>query len=274
MRIGILLLFLYSFIAGINAENVYRIFKTTEGVTLSNREVKGIAVSKRMEVGLGDILHIPQGGKVAILESSTKQIYYSNAVGDVRVVKIVVDAKKQADESVTAINRQIETSINERKQNGYTYAVQGATYRGESTDSQTLQVYASLCMALKEKTSKKKTNELKLELKGDDDSFHFSLTNRGSKLLFVNVLRLGEKPHVCFQIGHSTGTPYLLLDAKNHRETTHLIFARSSDDTEDEYLLFGSEIPFDSQQLQRLFDKGEEISDKNQTTIYLSQPVR
>lgn len=273
MRIGLLLLFLYSFIANTDAENVYRIFKTTEGVTLSNREVDGVTVYKRMEVELGDMLHIPQGGKVAILDSNTKQIYYSNSVGDVRVVKIVVDAKKQADEGITAINRQIEASISERKQSGYTYAVQGATYRGEGVDSQTLQVYAALCQVLEKREVGKEKNMLRLALKGDDMSFHFSLTNLGKKPLFVNVLRLGEKPHVCIQIGHSTGTPYLLLDAESSRETTEISFARLPD-AQEEYLLFGSEIPFDSQQLQRLFNEGKRVDNNNQTTIYLSLPIR
>ena len=63
---------------------------------------------------MSDMLHIPEGGEVAILEKSTRQIYTYNAPkGEkVKVAKILIDAKKQAGNSIAAINNELMTSIN------------------------------------------------------------------------------------------------------------------------------------------------------------------
>lgn len=258
MRILLLSLLLWGISIGVMAQKQYKIFKTTEGVTLKDAQGKKVAVSKRMEVALGDVLHIPTGGKVGILENESKQIYYSDITGEVRVVKIIVDAKKQADNSIAAVNRQIINSITEQQQQGHNYSIVGAAHRGEGSDNYTQQVYASLYRLIKESKQNPTTSSLNLMLReGEEGTFYFSLKSHSDKPLFVNVVAItpGSAPRICLQPGQSTGTPYILLNAGGCRELSELPFACELGE-EVLYLLFGSEQPFDSRLLQRLFEQG------------------
>ena len=91
MRTAALIIILLSFTSTLKSQNIYQIFKATQGVTLSNTSVQNTHVTKRMEIKMGDMLHIPEGGEVVILEKSTRQIYsYKAPKGDkVRVAKRV-----------------------------------------------------------------------------------------------------------------------------------------------------------------------------------------
>lgn len=274
MRMFLLSLLLWGISISAMAEKQYKIFKVTEGVTLKSPQGDKVTVNKRMEVTLGDILYIPIGGKVGILETESKQIYYSSTTGEVRVVKIVVDAKKQADSSIAAVNQQIANSIAEQQQAGPNFSIVGAAHRGVGADTCTLQVYASLSRILADASLKGKENPLQLSLKKEEDAFFFSLQNPTGKPLFLNILKItagSQTPYVCLQPGHSAGTPYILLNASGTRDLQEITFA--NEEEEACYLLFGCEQMFDSQLLQRLFEMNAQPLPTG-CTLYTAAPIK
>ena len=240
----------------LKGQNIYQIFKATQGVTVSNTSVQGAPVNKRMEIKMGDVLHIPEGGEVAILEKSTRQIYTYNAPkGEkVKVAKILIDAKKQAGNSIAAINNELMTSINEKKLPGYNYSVHGATYRGAGTDSITISVYSALCNAL---AQQHQASTLALELEHNGDSFQFKATNRGSTPVYFNIIRLGETPHIFIPTESSNGSTCLILDANGAWNAEQIQFVYEEG---DKYLLFATDVPFNSQLLQQMFNKKQDAS--------------
>ena len=256
MRTVRLIILLLCIATTLKGQNIYQIFKTTQGVTLSNTSVQGAPVTKRMEIKMGDVLHIPEGGEVAILEKSTRQIYsYSAPKGDkIKVAKILIDAKKQAGNSIAAINNGLMTSINERKLPGYNYSVHGATYRGAGTDSTTLAVYSALCSAI---AQQQPASTLSLELEHDGDTFHFKAANSSSTPVYFNIIRMGEIPLICIPVESSNGSTCLIMDANGAWSTEQIRFAYEEG---DKYILFATDKPFNSQLLQQMFNRKQDAS--------------
>ena len=270
MRTVRLIILLLCIATTLKGQNIYQIFKATQGVTLSNTSVQGAPVTKRMEIKMGDMLHIPEGGEVVILEKSTRQIYsYSAPKGDkVKVAKILIDAKKQASNSIAAINDGLASSINERKLPGYNYSVHGATYRGASTDSITLAVYSALCSAIDQPHP---SSILSLELEQNGETFHFKAANSGSQPLFFNIIRMGEIPHICIPTESSIGVPCLIMNAKSIWKAEEIQFAYEEG---DKYLLFATDVPFNSQLLQQMFNKKEKAAATGGCAVYIAPAVK
>lgn len=270
MRTATLIILLLSFTTTLKSQNVYQIFNATQGVTYSNASVQQTPVTKRMEIKMGDMLHIPAGGKVAILEKSTKQIYsHSSQNGSsLKVAKILIDAKKQASNSIAAINDGLASSINERKLPGYNYSVHGATYRGASTDSITFAVYSALCSAIDQPHP---SSTLSLELAHNGDTFHFKAANSGSQPLFFNIIRMGEIPHICIPTESSIGVPCLIMNAKSIWKAEEIQFAYEEG---DKYLLFATDVPFNSQLLQQMFNKKEKATATGGCAVYIAPAVK
>lgn len=270
MRTATLIILLLSFTTALEGQNIYQIFKTTQGVTISSASIQNAPVTKRMEVKMGDMLNIPEGGEVAILEKNTRQIYsYSSSKGNsIKVAKILIDAKKQAGNNIAAINNGLMTSINERKLPGYNYSVQGATYRGAATDSITLAVYSALCHAIEQgKTSP----SLSLELKNNGETFYFITGNSGSSPVFFNIIRLGEAPHICIPADSSKGTPCLIMDANGTWSGEQIQFVYEEG---DKYLIFATDQPFNSQLLQQMFNKKQKTTAKGGCAVYIAPAVK
>ncbi|MBQ5802853.1 MAG: hypothetical protein IIW25_01310 [Bacteroidales bacterium] len=270
MRTAALIIILLSFTSTLKSQNIYQIFKATQGVTLSNTSVQNTPATKRMEIKMSDMLHIPEGGEVAILEKSTRQIYTYNAPkGEkVKVAKILIDAKKQAGNSIAAINNELMTSINEKKLPGYNYSVHGATYRGAGTDSITISVYSALCNAL---AQQHQASTLALELEHNGDSFQFKATNSGSTPVYFNIIRLGETPHICIPTESSNGSTCLIMDANSTWSAGQIRFTYEEG---DKYLLFATDIPFNSHLLQQMFNRKEEALSQTGCTVSVVYAVK
>lgn len=246
----ITLLILTSIVRG---QDMYQIFKVSQGVTISKMSALEVPTERRMEIKMGDLLHIPAGGEVAILEKNTKQIYtYRASKGeDVKVAKILINAKKQASNNIAAINRELASSINEKKLPGYDYTVHGVTLRSicNAADINTLFVHSALCRAIEENIIAK---EIGLERINSGEHFHFKVSNNGNTPVYFNIIRLGETPHICIPTDDSNNTPCLILNAQGTWNLEQIQFVYEED---DKYLLFVSDVPFNSQILQQMFNK-------------------
>ena len=260
----------------LQSQNIYQIFKATQGITISNASAQETAVTKRMEVKLGDELHIPAGGEVALLEKSTRQIYTYNAQKEinVKIAKILINAKKQISNTISAVNRELGSTIKERKQPGYTYAVQGATYRGESTDSTTLAVYSALCCAMAQSETapeqRADANGLTLKMIQDGETFYFKAINKGNIPVYFNIIRLGETPHICIPTDTSNGALCHILLAQDSWSAEQIQFVYEEG---NKYLLFATEKPFNSQMLQQMFNKRQPASEYTRCTVSVAPAV-
>lgn len=259
----ITLLILTSIVRG---QDMYQIFKVSQGVTISKMSALEVPTERRMEIKMGDLLHIPAGGEVAILEKNTKQIYtYRASKGeDVKVAKILINAKKQASNNIAAINRELASSINEKKLPGYDYTVHGATYRSIDADITTQVVYSALCRAIEENIIAK---EIGFERINSGEHFHFKVSNNGNTPVYFNIIRLGETPHICIPTDDSNNTPCLILNAQGTWNLEQIQFVSEED---DKYLLFVSDVPFNSQILQQMFNKKQIVSSSTECTVSIA----
>ena len=106
MKTTALIAMLLSLTTALKGENIYQIFRVSQGVTVYTSSKQETTATKRMEIKLSDLLNIPSGGEIAILETSTKQIYSysSNEASKVKVAKLLIDAKKQTGRIIAAVN--------------------------------------------------------------------------------------------------------------------------------------------------------------------------
>lgn len=185
------------------------IYKTKGNVTVKTKSAVKKA-QKRAEVKPTDILNIPAGGAVDILDSDTHRIYSSLAPGRMSVKNLMGKAEKHASEITRNINRKVIASIADNandKRHGYdsmgmaihetdaiayppvalpegmsylTYLLENAT----DTDS-THQDYISL----------KKAN-----CDGSDDMFNFAVFNSLHEPLYFNIIdqQIGDNIRLYF----------------------------------------------------------------------------
>ncbi len=269
MKKATLIALLLGLASALWGQNIYCIFKTSQGVTLSNSTSSGTVATKRMEVKIGDMLNIPEGGEVTILEKSTRQVYtYKASEGcSIKVAKILIEAKKQASNNIAAINNGFITSIDERKLPGYNYSVQGSTYRGAGSDSTTAALYSALCKALEQNST---SGQLSLEMKQDGETFHFQASNSGNTPVYFNILRLGETPHICIPTDSSSTVPCLILDTKGTWCAKEISFVHEEG---DKYIIFATDKPFNSQLLQQMFNRKQPADAQYRCTISIAPAI-
>lgn len=94
------------------------VYKIKGNVTVKSKATVKKA-QKRAKVSASDILTIPKGGSVDILDSDTHRIYSSLAPGRMSVKTLVANAEKHASEITSNINRKVISAMadnaNDRK---------------------------------------------------------------------------------------------------------------------------------------------------------------
>ena len=267
---ALIAMLMLSLTTALKSENIYQIFRVTQGVTVYTSSKPETTATKRMEVKLSDMLNIPSGGEVAILETSTKQIYSysSNEASKVKVAKLLIDAKKQANKNIAAVNKELSYNIEKIEQKGYSYIISGATYRGAGTDSITHAVYSALCSAIAQQET---ASTISLELEHNGETFHFKASNSGNAPVFFNIIRLGETPHICIPAEGSKGIPCLIMDANSTWSTEQIQFVYEDGDN---YIIFATDVPFNSQLLQQMFNKKQEASAQAGCTVTIAHAVK
>lgn len=271
MKYFLLVLFSFCCSLAMQAADGYAVFKVSGRVTVKT-EQGWIPLNKRDKLHGKDMLHIPVGGKVAILEVATNRIYTSVSEGDLFVLKVISEAKKQSDNIVANVNGRIRQVMEERKDADYTYSVPGASHRGESDEAYTMQVYSALLHAAK-RAGASHGAELKLDVQHGEDSFFFCLTNDSDRLLFVNVLRMsksGQDLSLVLPVGYACEPPCLLLPPHTSYDASSFLFAAGGEDAS--YLLFGTERAFDTSALQLLLSEGVRPNAPTEP-LHLSVPV-
>ena len=87
----------------------YTLYSFTGNITIT-KAGKQVTPEKGMKVNASDQIDIPQGAKVEIYNSATKEIFSSSGAGKNSVMGIMLDARKQASKTAGAINDRMRFS--------------------------------------------------------------------------------------------------------------------------------------------------------------------
>ena len=104
-----LLLFIAIISATVTLHANYTLYSFTGNITIT-KAGKQVTPEKGMKVNASDQIDIPQGAKVEIYNSATKEIFSSSGAGKNSVMGIMLDARKQASKTAGAINDRMRFS--------------------------------------------------------------------------------------------------------------------------------------------------------------------
>lgn len=263
-RLFLSILLLFLMLTSSMATGRYAVFKISGDVKLKQTEVWTVPVL-RMEVTFRDQFLLGEQSRLGIVDKETHRIYYTDKKGKRNVAQIISEAKKQAEEVTGLVNKQIRSSF---KGDSHRMQVAGASYRGMTDDAETQAVYASIRKALTKNASIITNDRLLLEkINSIEESVSFfRITNSMDLPVYVNILDCSkEHPSLCFNLGYTYDEPFLLIAPGKPIDIRQFLFADIED--KNDYLLFASEFPFDTQVLQLLLDKNAVPADDSQVAV-------
>lgn len=115
------LLLIVAFIVCIDAYAELQIYKVKGDVTVKKGQ-KTVKAERRAEVAGSDILTIPAGGSIDILESGSRRIYSSTETGKMSVKTLMEKAESHASDITRNINRKVISAVVEnagQRRSGY-----------------------------------------------------------------------------------------------------------------------------------------------------------
>lgn len=228
----------------------FSVFKCSEGVTIKKRNsTEWTTVARRDNISLLDVVKIPNGGSIAILDATSNRIYKSTKAGESTLKLLIDNARNEADNIAKLLNSEIQQSRNGASASAY--SSYGAMQRGDNDAT----IYTTLCNALISAalTNNSASSEISASIITiDNDEIAFEVENRSDINLYFNILRYEPttgKFSLCYTFERNSGIEGYLVGAKSKRSLHETIFAHDTNTT-IHYIPFATKEPIDSRLLQ------------------------
>lgn len=229
----------------------FSIFKCSEGVAIKKRNsAEWVDAVRRDNISLLDIVNIPAGGNIAILDATSNRIYKLSKAGESTIKLLIDDARNEADNITKLLNSEIQQSRGGYSTN--TYSSYGAIQRGNGDDT----YYEALCNTLIY-TAINGRNSLHSNISAniifvESDEIAFEFENQNEDDLYFNILRyepMTGKFSICYTFERNSGIEGYIVGAQGRRTIQETIFANDINTT-IYYIPFATKEPIDSRQLQ------------------------
>lgn len=231
------------------AQGRYRIYRVSGSVKVQPfRAKEWQPLEQRQTVSLVDLLQIPEGASVVIVDGSTRALYRSTRAGKMRVKEFIDEATRCSEQICRELNAEIYAQLDETRQSKLTYAMTGAVYRGQQKGKTTADaIYATLCGAVEEVRAGdhpgKRGKWLLQRLPLEESEFCFVIENHTDESQAVNVLRVSpEEATFCFRYVERSEPAMILVPAGGRVEVLQYRFFEESNDVN--YLLVVAEEPY------------------------------
>lgn len=255
MKQKILLLWLLlGFVIPTMGQGRYRIYQCNGEVTWQQfRKTEWLPLEKRQSVALPDLLRIPQGAVVTILDSSTRALYRSTNSGEMRVKQLIDEALAQSAALCRTVNAEIRAQLDAKQSSQKAYAMAGVVYRGTQADASEEALYAALYPAVEEVRNGNFAiagARWSLQRKAVEEGiFCFEVTNKTTEPRYVNVLRVtADAATFCFRFADAEAEQSVLIPAKENRLVSQFQFVEEGDDAT--YLLVVTDAPYSPQAIE------------------------
>ncbi|MBQ7297099.1 MAG: hypothetical protein IJW80_02170 [Alistipes sp.] len=247
-KLWILLLLLVCSLTAV-AQGRYRIYRVSGSVKVQPfRSQAWQPLEKRQAVSLVDLLHIPEGASVAIVDGTTRALYRSTRAGEMRVKELIDEATRRSEQLCRELNAEIYAQLDEARQSKLTYAMTGAVYRGQQQgETPADAIYATLCGAVEavragERPGKRGRWSLQ-RMPLEDGEFCLVIENHTNESQAVNVLRVSqEEATFCFRYVEQSEPAMVLVPAGGRVEVSQYRFFEEANDVH--YLLVVTDEPY------------------------------
>lgn len=238
-------------------------------MTIFNKKKNtNIPLEKRMPLNIGDILNIPSGGSVSILDKESSQIIHCNESGEISVKTLIDHARANNNKIVKHINSEIATSKNKKStKSSSSIAALGVGTRGSISPKGYLKIASAIKGAVTNPASLKACPLLKL-LNDNEGLLSFQITNPTDRELQVNIAKIDTvKNHItlCFLFDEKTAMESLLILPGEMIDYSQFSFAPLTD---DEVLVpFATEGSYNPIVLNRILKNPEESKTDNNKSV-------
>lgn len=229
----------------------FSIFKCSEGVAIKKRNsTEWVDAVRRDNISLLDVVNIPAGGNIAILDATSNRIYKLSKAGESTIKLLIDDARNEADNIAKLLNSEIQQSRGGCSTS--TYSSYGAIQRGNDDDT----YYEALCNTLIY-TAINGRNSLHSNISAniifvESDEIAFEFENQNEDDLYFNILRyepMTGKFSICYTFERDSGIEGYIVGANSRRLIMESIFAQDNEATVH-YIPFATTEPIDGKLLQ------------------------
>lgn len=180
-----------------NLEAALKIYRLTGDVNIK-RPAGTSSLQRRETVKLSDVLAIPAGGKVEILDSDSRRIFASTGHGTYSVADIITNAKVHASEVTRRTNSQVIAAVKDNAASQRSrFGKAGISLHETDADINGLMslpegvTYLAYLMTIPPTEEYDDHNDIVLmrrDFSDSDDTFNFAMFNTLEKPLYINII--------------------------------------------------------------------------------------
>ena len=235
-----------------------QIYKVKGNVTVKSKN-KAVKAERRATVAENDVLTVPKGASVDILDSGSRRIYSSRGSGNMSVKTLIDKANAHASDITGNINRKVMAAVADNageKRSGYN-AMGMAIHETDAIACPPVVVpegvsYLDFLMTDTSNPDSAYQDFMTLRLepsKDDDGTFCFAIDNHMHETLFFNIIEKTDDNDIrlFFPINH-IAAPKTTTTASEYR------FAADPDGTR--YVAIASDIYFTIDDVRKLMEPG------------------
>ncbi len=251
------------------------IYKVKGNVTVKGKSKKAVKAERRAEVLPTDILNIPAGGSVDILNSDNKRIYSSVSNGNMSVKTLIDKAEAHAANITGNINRKVMAAVKEtgsQKKSGYEamgmviHETDAIAYPAISLPKDVS--YLSYLIDNVSDQDADHQDYIQLETTSadaEDGSFNFVILSSIHEPLYFNVIDQSNKEDIQLLLPQNPiAAPKTVTVASGFRFLP--------DEGENRYIAIASDKDFSAEDIQKLLQPGYEPDEDYYLSILTLNP--
>ncbi len=235
-----------------------KVYKITGDITLKSGN-RWKPLQRRAEITSSDMLRIPAGATVEILDSDTRRLYSSLTSGDMSVKTIISEAINDADRVTHKTNQRILAAISENGEKRKSrYGSTGLSMHDTDASSSALTAsdpskpYLQQLMQLPADANYNDSADIILirrDITDSDKTFNFAVFNTLDQYLYINIIDQNDNGDINFYFNEN---PIVKpIGETVIGEYRYLLPEESSG-----YIVIGSDMPFNADDIRTILNGG------------------
>lgn len=248
------------------AQNRYSIYSLNGDVKYKSKNgIDWIKAKKKMPLGLGDYLSIPQDGDVSILDNNTRWVHYSLHEGAYMVKTIIIEALQNKSSLMKRLGEELIANTSSSSPKQVSFRPIGGVKMGSPCVEDSIASFLFMYMNHGIDGSVIKANSQLLLRKESlsNDCITFEITNNSTMGYYYNVARIDrnrKKIYICYNISEIIDDKgielSLFIPSKETISFVDFPFVASE---REEFFLFATDKEFSVEVLQSILNKDHDV---------------
>lgn len=256
------------FFGTVSAQSRYVVYKTQGDVLVNKfRTQEWVALRKSDAVVLMDMVKVPEGGLIVVLDNKNRNLYKIQGVKEKSVKTMIDDAVRRSNAITSNLNKEL-LSGNSPSRSSEANTRLAATFRGMN---ESVSYLDSLALFISGKTADAGMSDLagvwyfdNQELsdnitcsiiQSSEEESYFSFSSKLSRDVFVNVIYADDSGRcaLCYEFDYTSEFPFVLIPAGEELSLPQYRFAPT--DGKGRYYVLVTDKSYDSHALQAMLNR-------------------